>query len=70
MPAINPIVTRNLASRAVTNHLAKRNWAKDEAGVVVVLCIVFVVFASAIGIQVMKAMKRKKERAAIAATKA
>ncbi len=40
MPAVNTLVARD----AVLSHLAKReNWAQEEAGVVVVLCIVFVV---------------------------
>lgn len=50
------LMTREMA------QLAKReNWAKQEAGVVVVLCIVFVVAVGLVGLYVYKKVKARKE---------
>ena len=70
MPAVNPIIARAPASGATISHsLSKRNWAQEEAGVVVVLCIVFVVLVAIITFQINKAVKKRKEKKAAAAAK-
>lgn len=54
------------ATNSVLNQLAKRekNWAQREVGVVVVLCIVFVVAVGLIGLQLYKwSQKRKAAKA-------
>ncbi|KAF9882407.1 hypothetical protein CkaCkLH20_00443 [Colletotrichum karsti] len=62
MPAINTIVARD-----AVHQLAKRqNWAAQEAGVVVVFCIVFVVACGLIGLWVSRCIAaRKAKRAAV-----
>lgn len=71
MPAVIAITSHALASRAVTSHqLAKRNWAGDNAGVVVVFCVVFIVAVAIIAVQVSKFLKRRKERRAALEAKA
>ncbi|GKT50922.1 uncharacterized protein ColSpa_11103 [Colletotrichum spaethianum] len=56
MPAINAIVARD-----AVHQLAKRqNWASQEAGVIVVFCIVFIVAVGVIGLCVSRALSRRK----------
>ncbi|WYZ41913.1 hypothetical protein EsH8_V_000808 [Colletotrichum jinshuiense] len=56
MPAINTIVARD-----VVHQLAKRqNWANQEAGVIVVFCIVFIVASGVIGLLVSRCISRRK----------
>ncbi|KAK1981164.1 hypothetical protein LZ30DRAFT_593238 [Colletotrichum cereale] len=58
MPALNSIVARD-----AVHQLAKRqNWASQEAGVVVVFCIVFVVAAGVTGLLVSRCLSRRKAR--------
>ncbi|KAF6839045.1 hypothetical protein CPLU01_02059 [Colletotrichum plurivorum] len=66
MPAINSIVTRD-----AVHQLAKRqNWAAQEAGVVVVFCIVFLVAVGLIGLWVSRCLSRRKAKKAAAAAQA
>ena len=63
MVAINALVTRD----AVMHQLAKRkSWPAREPGVMVVLCIIFVVAVGVITAQVYKCLQRRKERNEIA----
>ncbi|KAL2874297.1 hypothetical protein SGCOL_010559 [Colletotrichum sp. CLE4] len=56
MPAINTIVARD-----AVHQLAKReNWAKKEAGVVVVFCIIFIVALGISGLMISKCLARRK----------
>lgn len=58
MPAINSVVAREAYST-----IAKReNWAKKEAGVVVVFCVVFVVAVGIISLLISKKLKARKAR--------
>ncbi|KAI7774166.1 hypothetical protein LA080_009214 [Diaporthe eres] len=61
MPAIN----NALVAREAISHITKReNWAQQEAGVVVVFCIVFVVAVGIIGLVISKkisAARAKKQ---------
>ncbi|KAK7698177.1 hypothetical protein SLS64_012747 [Diaporthe eres] len=61
MPAIN----NALVAREAISHITKReNWAQQEAGVVVVFCIVFVVAVGVIGLFISKkisAARAKKQ---------
>ncbi|KAK3900743.1 hypothetical protein C8A05DRAFT_35616 [Staphylotrichum tortipilum] len=62
MPAISlPVVARDFA------HIAKRsNWAGENAGVMVVFSIVFVVFVGLVALFISKKVQaRKEKRAAI-----
>ncbi|KAF6819523.1 hypothetical protein CSOJ01_01266 [Colletotrichum sojae] len=66
MPAINSIVARD-----AVHQLAKRqNWAAQEAGVVVVFCIVFLVAVGLIGLWVSRCLSRRKAKKAAAAAQA
>ncbi|KAI1650238.1 hypothetical protein F4813DRAFT_5234 [Daldinia decipiens] len=65
MPAINNAVV----ARDTLSHIVRReNWAQQEAGVIVVFCIVFVVAVGLIGLWISKAVaKRRATKAAIPA---
>ncbi|OHW89890.1 hypothetical protein CSPAE12_11533 [Colletotrichum incanum] len=66
MPAINSIVARD-----AVHQLAKRqNWASQEAGVIVVFCIVFVVAVGVIGLLVSRCLSRRKAKRQAAASQA
>ncbi len=41
-------------------HIYKRNWAKQEAGVIVVFCIVFIVAVGLIGLYTSRWLSRRK----------
>jgi hypothetical protein len=60
MPAISlPVVARDMA------HIAKRsNWAGENAGVMVVFCIVFVVAVGLIALFISKKVQARKEKRA------
>lgn len=60
MPAISlPVVARDMA------HIAKRsNWAGQNAGVMVVFCIVFVVAVGLIALFISKKVQARKEKRA------
>ncbi|KAI2638932.1 hypothetical protein GGS26DRAFT_364142 [Hypomontagnella submonticulosa] len=66
MPAINnAVVARDTFSRILARE---ENWAQQEAGVVVVFCIVFVVAVGLIGLWISKAIsKRRAKKAALPA---
>ena len=50
-----------LQVREAANQLTKRdNWAHQEAGVVVVFCIVFVVAVGLIGLWISRALARRR----------
>ncbi|KAL7622977.1 hypothetical protein AAE478_006656 [Parahypoxylon ruwenzoriense] len=60
MPAIsNAVVARDSVS-----HIVPRNWASQEAGVIVVFCIVFVVGVGLIGLWISKAISKRRARKA------
>jgi predicted permease len=60
MPAIN---TATIVARDTFSTIAKReNWAKQEAGVVVVFCIVFIVAVALIGLWISKCCARRRAR--------
>ncbi|KAI0095451.1 hypothetical protein F4814DRAFT_182358 [Daldinia grandis] len=65
MPAINNAVV----ARDTLSHIVRReNWAQQEAGVIVVFCIVFVVAVGLIGLWISKAVaKRRAKKASIPA---
>lgn len=57
MPAINTAVV----ARDAFSHIAKReNWAQQEAGVVVVLCIVFVVACGLLALFISRKLAARK----------
>ncbi|KAI1639600.1 hypothetical protein F4809DRAFT_638406 [Biscogniauxia mediterranea] len=57
MPAINnALVARETFSRIVP----RENWAQQEAGVVVVFCIVFVVAVGLIGLWISKCIAKRR----------
>jgi hypothetical protein len=58
MAAISTLQT--LQVRDAVNQLAKRNWAGQEAGVIVVFCIVFVVAVGLSFLCVSKYLARRK----------
>lgn len=55
MPAINSLVARDTMTQ-----LAKRNWAAQEPGVMVVFCIVGIVGISIIGFVLYRLISRKR----------
>ncbi|OTA70260.1 hypothetical protein K449DRAFT_427783 [Hypoxylon sp. EC38] len=63
MPAINNAIV----ARDSFSHIVRReNWAQQEAGVVVVFCIVFVVGVGLVGLWISKCLaKRKAKKAAV-----
>ncbi|KAK3327778.1 hypothetical protein B0T19DRAFT_441721 [Cercophora scortea] len=58
MAAINTA----LVARDTVSHLAKRNWAGQEAGVIVVFCIVFIVAVGVGGLFISKAITARRLR--------
>ncbi|KAI9641851.1 hypothetical protein NHQ30_009718, partial [Ciborinia camelliae] len=51
--------------REATQQLVKRkNWAAREPGVIVVFCVVFIVAAGLIGLQLSRWIARRRERQA------
>jgi hypothetical protein len=58
MAAISTLQTLQL--RDAAHQLAKRNWAGQEAGVIVVFCIVFVVAAGLLFLCVSRYLARRK----------
>ncbi|KAK1999291.1 hypothetical protein LX36DRAFT_574574 [Colletotrichum falcatum] len=58
MPAVNSIMARD-----ALHQLAKReNWASQEAGVIVVFCIVFVVALGVTGLCISRCLSRRKAK--------
>jgi hypothetical protein len=57
MPAINSIVARNQFSQLLKRE---ENWAQQEAGVVVVFCIVFIVAVGLIALWIHKKLAARK----------
>lgn len=45
-----PAISNTMIARDAMSHIAKRGWAKREAGVIVVFCIVFIVLVGVIGL--------------------
>ncbi|KAI1380865.1 hypothetical protein F4677DRAFT_441195 [Hypoxylon crocopeplum] len=65
MPAINNAI---VARDSFSNIVRRENWAQQEAGVVVVFCIVFVVASGLIGLWISKLLaKRRAKKAALPA---
>jgi len=56
MPAIQSLVARN----AISQISKRENWAQQEAGVVVVFCIVFIVGVGLISLFVHKKLQARK----------
>lgn len=57
MPAVNTLVARDV----IMSQLAKRdNWAREEAGVVVVFCIVFIVGVGLTSLFIHKKLKARR----------
>lgn len=64
MPAVN----NALVARDALSHLSKRsNWASQEAGVIVVFCIVFVVAVGLVGLFISKRIAARREAKAATA---
>jgi hypothetical protein len=57
-----PAISTTIVARDAMSHLAKRNWAAQEAGVMVVFCIVGVVAIGLIALFIHKKVKARKER--------
>ncbi|KAG5927868.1 hypothetical protein E4U42_001665 [Claviceps africana] len=51
-----------LFAREAVNTLARRNWPAENAGVMVVFCIVFIVACAIIGTSIAKCLARRKEK--------
>jgi hypothetical protein len=58
MAAISDLQT--LQMRDAVHQLSKRNWAGQEAGVIVVFCIVFVVGVGLLGLCISRYLARRK----------
>jgi hypothetical protein len=56
MPAVNTAIV----ARDAFSHIAKRNWAGQEAGVIVVFCIVFVVAVGLLALFISKKLAARK----------
>ncbi|KAK2043252.1 hypothetical protein LZ31DRAFT_595777 [Colletotrichum somersetense] len=58
MPSVNSIIARD-----AVHQLAKRkNWASQEAGVIVVFCIVFIVAVGVAGLMISRCLSRRKAK--------
>lgn len=58
-----PAISNAIIARDAMGHLAKReNWAKQEAGVVVVFCIVFLVACGLIALWISKCIAARKNK--------
>ncbi|KAI1107115.1 hypothetical protein F4804DRAFT_329636 [Jackrogersella minutella] len=62
-----PAISNAIVARDTFGHIVRReNWAQQEAGVVVVFCIVFVVAVGLIGLWISKAVaKRRAQKATV-----
>lgn len=58
MPAISQVEVRD-----VTQRLSKRNWAGQEAGVIVVFCIAFIVASGLLGLCISRWISRRRAAA-------
>ncbi|KAH0595392.1 hypothetical protein MHUMG1_06567 [Metarhizium humberi] len=58
MAAIN---TALVAREAISTLVKRKNWAAENAGVMVVFCIVFVVAVGLIGLWIAKFLSRRRE---------
>jgi hypothetical protein len=59
-----PLYNARRDALALTHELGKRNWASEEAGVIVVFCIVFLVGVGLIALCVHKWLVRRRLAAA------
>ena len=57
-----PAISTSIVARDAVAQLAKRNWAAEEPGVIVVFCIVFIVLVALIALFISKKLKARKER--------
>jgi len=57
MPAVD---IKSLALRDASRLLSKRNWASEEPGVIVVLCIVFILAAGTAGYYIHKWFAKRR----------
>ncbi|KAK7952045.1 uncharacterized protein PG986_007773 [Apiospora aurea] len=58
-----PAISNTIVAREAMSHIAKReNWAKQEAGVIVVFCIVFIVAVGLIGLWISKCLASRKAK--------
>lgn len=61
------LTTSALLARATTLPTKHRNWAKHEAGVILVFCIVFIIAAGLIGLFLFRMLAaRRAKRQAVA----
>jgi len=58
MPAVNSIVARDQFAKLVARE--EENWAKQEAGVIVVFCIVFLVAVGLLALFIHKKLAARK----------
>jgi hypothetical protein len=57
-----PAISNALVARQTFSNIAKRNWASEEAGVIVVFCIVFIVGVGLIALFISKKLAARKAR--------
>ncbi|KAK8048965.1 hypothetical protein PG994_010695 [Apiospora phragmitis] len=58
-----PAISNTIVAREAMSQIAKReNWAKQEAGVIVVFCIVFIVAVGLIGLWISKCLAARKAK--------
>jgi len=57
-----PALPNSIVARRAVSQIAKRNWAGQEAGVIVVFCIVFIVGVGLISLFVHKKLVARKAR--------
>lgn len=58
--AIMPAINNAIVARDTYSTIAKRNWASEEPGVIVVFCIVFVVGCGLVGLWISKCLARRR----------
>ncbi|KAK4113988.1 hypothetical protein N656DRAFT_707276 [Canariomyces notabilis] len=59
-----PAISATVVARDTFSRIAKRNWAQEEAGVIVVFCITFVVAVGLIALFIHKKLAARREKRA------
>lgn len=57
-----PAISTAIVARDSFAHIAKRNWASEEPGVIVVFCITFLVLVGLVALFIHKKLAARRER--------
>ncbi|EPE27547.1 hypothetical protein GLAREA_04338 [Glarea lozoyensis ATCC 20868] len=69
MSSTTPQTLHQPLRRNTPHHLQKRNWASQEAGVIVVFCIVFVVGCGLLALAIRNCLAKRRAKKAVIASR-